>query len=150
MILRIGLDTSVLVYANAPEAPQHAAVRAYLGRMFRDRSMVAVVTPAVLSELVHVLTDARRFAVPATMPQALALARRYLDSANVECLPDTPEAMTLAFELMAHHRLGRRRIADTVLTATLNVHGVSSLVTTNARDFALFRDRVTIIDPLDR
>lgn len=150
MSQRIGLDANVLVYANAPDVPQHPAVRTYLGRLFRDHSIVAVVTPAVLAEVVHVLTDARRFAVPASMPDAIALAERYLDGANVECLADTAEALSLAFELMSRHRLGRKRIADTILTATLSLNGVTSLVTANTRDFAPFRDRLTIINPLTR
>ena len=42
--------------------------------------------------------------------------------------------------------LNRRRIADTLLTATLLAHGVTTIVTCNPADFARF-DGLAVVDP---
>ena len=54
--------------------------------------------------------------------------------------------MISALELLDAHRLGRRRIADTLLASTLLTHGVSAIVTCNPADFARF-DGLAVIDP---
>jgi predicted nucleic acid-binding protein len=51
-------------------------------------------------------------------------------------------------ELMSVHGLGRKRILDTVLAATLETAHVRRLATLNARDFALF-DFIEVVDPCD-
>jgi predicted nucleic acid-binding protein len=44
------------------------------------------------------------------------------------------------------HRLGRKRIADTLFAATLLTHGVTELITCNPSDFRIF-EGLTLIDP---
>jgi hypothetical protein len=47
---------------------------------------------------------------------------------------------------MERFRLGRKRILDTALAATVEMAGVSRLATLNARDFALF-PFLELVDP---
>ncbi|MXY69256.1 MAG: type II toxin-antitoxin system VapC family toxin [Acidobacteriia bacterium] len=54
----------------------------------------------------------------------------------------------LALELHDTHRLGRKRIADTLLAATLLRHGVWAIVACNPDNFAMF-DQLASIDPLE-
>jgi predicted nucleic acid-binding protein len=100
----------------------------------------------VLHELVHVITDPRRFDPPVPMPEAVALARGYLRRTNVTCVDATGAAMELALDLLARHRLGRKRLFDALLTATLLVNGVDTLVTCNAPDYGVF-DELSLLDP---
>jgi predicted nucleic acid-binding protein len=144
--LRRALDTNVLVYAHIPALDHHAKVRKFLLEQLADRNTVLAVTPMVVHEFVHVITDARRFDPPVPMPEALALARRYLGRSNVECLPVDEAAMLLALDLMDRHGFGRRRIADTLLAATLLASGVHELITCNPDDFRLF-ETLTLLDP---
>jgi predicted nucleic acid-binding protein len=104
------------------------------------------VTPSVLHEFVHVVTDPRRFEPPVGMGEALALARLYLGRANVECVATDAEALAEAFTLVGRHRLGHRRLADTLLAATLFRHQVRQLVTCNRSDFEAF-SALKLIDP---
>jgi len=141
-----GLDTNVLVYAHMASLPEHGVVRGYLEGQLVRRDVTLVLTPAVLHEFVHVVTDPRRFDPPVAMGEALALARLYLGRANVECLATDAEAVGAAFDLVDRHQLGRKRLADTLLAATLLRYGVRQLVTCNQADFEAFLG-LDLIDP---
>ena len=144
--MRYGVDTNVLIYAHLPVFAESERVRTYLRRALADNRCRISLTPLVLHEFVHVVTDQRRFEPPVTMPEALEIAGGYLDRSNVECLAVDEGSLRLAFDLLDVHGLGRRRIADTLLVATLLSHGVKTIVTCNPADFALFGD-LAVVDP---
>jgi len=108
--------------------------------------MTLVVTPSILHEFVHIVTDGRRFDPPVTMVQAIMLARLYLGRNNVDCVSTNESILLEAFDLMEHYNLGRKRIADTLFAATLMHFGIRELITCNPDDFRLFKD-LKIIDP---
>jgi len=143
-----GLDTNVLVYAHVAALPEHGVVREFLAGQLARRDVTLFVTPSVLHEFVHVVTDARRFEPPVGMGEALALARLSLGLANVECVATGAEALAEAFTLVDRHHLGRKRVADTLLVATLIRHGVRQLVTCNRSDFEVFPG-LQLVDPRD-
>ena len=142
---RTGVDTTVLVYAHVPGFAQHAAARAFLRALLERSDAALAVTPMILHELVHVITDARRFDPPVPMGEALEVARRYLGRSNVECLAVDEEAMARALELLEQHQLGRRRVADCLLAATLLRHGVRELATYNPDDFRVFAELSVVV-----
>jgi predicted nucleic acid-binding protein len=127
--------------------PEHAVVSAFLSRLLAERDTTLVVTPAVLHEFVHVVTDPRRFEPPVSMGEALAVARLYLGRPNVECVPTDAQGLADALELVERHALGRKRLADALFAATLLRHGVRQLITRNASDFAVFSG-LRLVDPL--
>jgi len=90
-----------------------------------------VVTPNILHEFIHVVTDARRFDPPVTMSEALATARLYLGRKNVACVDADETAVLMAFELLDRYGLGRKRLADTLFAATLLQHGIREVITCN-------------------
>jgi predicted nucleic acid-binding protein len=143
--MRRGVDTNVLIYTHI-ELPQYELVRGYLLDQLAHDDVTLVVTPVILHEFVHVVTDARRFSPPVAMPDALAIARGYLDSTNVECLSVDERAIVSAFDLLERHQLGRKRIADTLFAASLLNQGVRELITCNVADFQIFEE-LTLIDP---
>lgn len=142
---RIGIDTNVLIHAALPSLPGHAAVRRYLEALL-DSQAILVVTPAILHELLHVVTDPRRFEPALTMEQAVALARSFVGRGNVEILAADEVATALALDWVERFRLGRKRLADTLLAAVLSTQGVRRLVTLNGRDFQLF-PQLEVLDP---
>ncbi len=144
--MKRGLDANVLVYAHMASLPEHGVVRGYLEGQLGRRDVTLVLTPSVLHEFVHVVTDPRRFDPPVAIGEALALARLYLGRANVECLATDAEAIGAAFDLVDRHQLGRKRLADTLLAATLLRYGVRQLVTCNQADFEAFSG-LGLIDP---
>jgi len=144
--MRRGIDTNVLIYAHMTELPQHERVRSYLLNQLAQDDLTLVVTPGILHELVHVITDSRRFNPPVTMADALVLARSYLNRTNVECLSIDASTLARAFRLLERYQLSRKRIADTLFAASLLDHDVHELITCNLDDFRIFAD-LTLIDP---
>lgn len=143
--MRLALDTDVLVNAHLPGLERHRVARSFLLDHL-SQPVTLVVTPLVLHEWVHVVTDSRRFEPAVEMSEALEIAKGYLDRDNIDCLPVGEDAFLLATDLLARHRLGRRRVADTLLAATLLSAGVHHLATFNRKDYAIF-DNLQIIDP---
>jgi predicted nucleic acid-binding protein len=136
--MKIAVDTDVLVNAHVPGMERHDQAREGLSRCLEAKDVTLVLTPLALHEFVHIVTDARRFDPPVTMSEAIAVARDYLGRSNVECLAVNEAAVLAALDLLDHHRLGRKRIADTLIAATLLQHGVHRLFTFNRSDFTLF------------
>ena len=142
--MKLGIDTNVLLQAHLPALDRHELAHRYLHRQLALPGVTLVLTPLVLHELVHVVTDGRRFDPPVAMTEALAIARGYLGRSNVECIPTDEGSLLLALDLLSRHELGRKRIADTLFAATLLAHGVHRLVTFNVADFRIFEDLIAI------
>jgi predicted nucleic acid-binding protein len=132
----IGLDTSFLVALSITDHAAHASAR----DLFRAKGTgeLLALTPDVLAEFIHAVTDPRRFPQPFSMREALADARAWWTANNVHRLAGTPASVTVCLEWMDQHRLGRKRILDTMLAATLHTAGVRRLFTLNPSDFLVF------------
>lgn len=144
--MKRGVDSNVLILTHLPALADHRKVRSFMSEQIEDPDVILVLTPGVLHEFVHVVTDERRFEPPVGMAEALALARLYLGRKNVEIVSADEAGLAEAFRRMERHGLGRKRIADTLLATTLIHHGVGELITCNPRDFQLFDD-LSVVDP---
>jgi predicted nucleic acid-binding protein len=131
-----GLDTSFLVALSAREHERHREAREFLAVQAQREEFA--LTAAVLSEFIHAVTDARRFRQPFTMAEALNDAEAWWTASNVTQLAPTDEAVKLCFAWMSRHQLGRKRILDTMLAATLHTTGATRLLTLNPADFRIF------------
>ena len=134
--MKHGVDTGFLVAAEVMEHPDHGAARAKLVG-FVGAGDVLVITPQVLAEFIHVVTDAKRFKTPLTMDSARDVAQKWWTAREVEQLATGPGAVAQFFAWHRAHGLGRKRILDTMLAATYRDAGINSLLTTNAKDFAI-------------
>ncbi len=72
------------------------------------------------------------------MNDALDRAEQLWNAAEtVQVLPSA-DSITQFFAWMRQHRLGRKRLLDTQLAATLHAAGISSILSLNQSDFELF------------
>ena len=140
-----GFDTSFLVAAEVSGHSDNIASRARLIAL-REAGDDFAIAQQVLAEFVHVVTDGKRFAQPLSIEQAMARAEMWWTAPEVTQV--VPDAVTLTtfFSWMRTYQLGRKRILDTLLAATYGVAGIGSVLTTNARDFAIF-GQFQIIQP---
>jgi len=134
----LGIDTDVLVNWAMAGAPHHRAARRLIETEVRERKSRLGITPQVLFEFAHVSTDPRRFENPLPMDRAIDLTRTIWDAEETVRLVPGPTVVHRALDLIAGLRLGRKRILDTVLAATLEGAGVRRLATLNERDFEGF------------
>ena len=132
-----GLDTGFLVAAEVAEHAEHTAARDTLARLVAAGDQFAL-TPQLLAEFIHVVTDPRRFTLPLDMATAQNVAEQWWTARDaVRVFPD--DAATRQFlVLLQQFSLGRKRLLDTLLAATYWQAGIQSLLTTNPADFALF------------
>ena len=132
-----GLDTSFLIAAEVGGHPGHTNARAFLDRALAAGDGLAL-TPQVLAEFIHVVTDARRFEKPLTVAQARDRAQRWWNAEEVVGVFPHEQTASSFFNWLRDHSLGRKRLLDTLLAATYLDNDISSIVTTNARDFRVF------------
>jgi predicted nucleic acid-binding protein len=132
-----GLDTSFLVAAEVTCHADHTAARA-LASSLRQKGDQFALAPQALAEFVHVVTDARWFTAPLTVPQALERAQVWWNASDVEHVWPDEAAAAWFFAAMARHQLGRKRVLDTLLAGTFHSANTTSVLTLNAADFAVF------------
>lgn len=135
--MRHGFDTSLLVAHEVACHAGHAAARQRVHEL-RAAGDGFAIAAQVMTEFVHIVTDAKRFTVPLTMEQALARAQAWWDSPDVERVEPADDAVKWFLDAMARHQLGRKRVLDTMLAATYRSAGITSLLTLNAVDFDVF------------
>lgn len=133
----IGIDTNILVAFAIAEHPLHQEVRDRIGGFLKAGRRFAI-TSEVLAEFVHVVTDARRFANPMKTPKALDWATYWAEADDVVILAGGIEANRQWLHWLRQHRLGRKRLLDTLFAAILFEAGVSEIFSLNQADFRAF------------
>lgn len=132
-----GLDCNILVQLALAEHSANAATVAAV-QIEAQRGEKLVIPSLVATEFLHVVTDARRFAPPFAMGEALEWLDEFLAGPMIGVLDPSKESLDQTMRWMKQFNLGRKRILDTYLAATLHTNGVARLLTSNAADFEIF------------
>jgi len=136
--MKLGVDTSFLVRASVLGCEGHAEARAFLKREVESGRHQLAIATTVYPEFIHIITDSRRFPNAATMESAIATARLWWESAEVERIEPTAAATELLLEWMICFKLGRKRLLDTQLAAIYVAAGISWIVTSDETHFGNF------------
>ena len=134
----IGVDTDVLVNWLMDGAPYHESARHFLRVATVEQGHQLGLASQSMHELIHVCTDPRRFEKPLSMDEAVGYSRALWDGGEVVRLLPSAIVFHRTLELLSSLKLGRKRILDTALAATLQAASVEQLATFNARDFEVF------------
>lgn len=132
-----GLDTSFLVAVEVSSHGEHASARSRFHRLLKAQDAFAL-TPQILAEFIHVVTDTRRFSSPLNLEEAVERAEIWWNAAEVMHVFPTAESTLLFLGWLEEHQLGRKRLLDTMLASTLQAAGVTSILTLNRDDFVVF------------
>jgi predicted nucleic acid-binding protein len=141
----IGVDTTFLVQLEIAELPDHSRAHAWLRTVVLEGGEDLALVPQVLAEFIHIVTDPRRFEAPLSMDQAIAKARFWWSAMEVRHVYPSWDGTVLSLDWLTKHGLGRKRLLDTQLAATLYAAGVRRIVTSNARDFSLFEGMEVVV-----
>jgi predicted nucleic acid-binding protein len=133
----IGLDTTVLIAFEIKEHPLNHRVKEGIHQHVRSDGILAI-APQVFDEFLHVVTDAKRFARPLNMSDALARIAFWRQAKEVKMIFPTEKSLEQQQQWMREFGLGRKRILDTSLAATYKESGIRNIATANPKDFALF------------
>ncbi len=143
--MKIGLDTTFLVEVSVREHPGHLEASAEM-----DKHLTAggtfFLAPQVIAEFIHVITDSRRFEHPLLIQEALEKAKIWWNARETRHALPTSTSIEQFYLWMHEFNLGRKRILDTMLAATYFSHHVSTILSSNARDYTVF-GCFTVITP---
>lgn len=132
-----GVDTSFVVQLEVMGHPKHRAARRVRDTLL-DRGDAFALAPQVLAEVIHIVTDPRRFERPLDMAQARERAEAWWTSREVVHAMPAEHTAPQFLTWLRKHDLGRKRLLDTLLAATYFGNDIHSIVTSNARDFEVF------------
>ncbi len=132
-----GLDTGFLVATEVSCHADHGAART-LANSLRQNGDRFALAPQTLAEFIHIVADPRRFSTPLTVPQALERAQVWWNASDVDRVWPDESSVSWFFAAMTKHQLGRKRVLDTLLAGTFHRANITSLLTLNPTDFAVF------------
>jgi predicted nucleic acid-binding protein len=132
-----GLDTSFLVAIEVSSHDQHKNCRATFQKLLKAGETFSL-TPQILAEFIHVVTDPKRFSSPLLLGQAVERAEFWWNASEIVHVFPTAESTLVFLGWLEEHRLGRKRLLDTLLASTLHASGITSVLTLNPADFAIF------------
>jgi predicted nucleic acid-binding protein len=133
------IDTDFLVALEIRDHVFHKTADALLNWLLDEGHELAV-APQILAEFVHVVTDAKRLKEPLSMEDALARAEHWWQAREVFRIYPMGDTVTKWIEWLRDHRIGRKRLLDTMLAATCAEQGISMIISNNAVDFQVFRN----------
>jgi predicted nucleic acid-binding protein len=84
----IGLDCNILVQLAFAEHPLNTKSHAIVGAEIESGTDL-VFPSLVITEFLHIATDARRFSPPFTMPEAMAWVQEFMTNPAVRLLEPT-------------------------------------------------------------
>lgn len=134
----IALDTSFLVGLTIREHPAHANCLQLFETSIVGIPSSAAICAQIMGEFAHVVTDPKRFSQPLTMPDALAICRQWWQAEECRVVEPSAHSFPLFLDWMRRHRLGRKRVLDTLLAANYHSAGIQRIATTDWRDFHIF------------
>jgi predicted nucleic acid-binding protein len=135
--MTVAIDTDFLVAVEIRDHLFHKSADELLGSLLEEGHKLAV-APQMLAEFVHVVTDSKRLKEPLSMEEALARAEYWWQAREVVRIYPEGDAVSTWIEWLREHRVGRKRLLDTMLAASAYTQGISSIVTNNETDFKIF------------
>ena len=133
-----GVDTTFLAQVELKELPEHKAARSFLSKNIITGAAKLAISPQVLIEFIHIITDPKRFSEPLTIEQAIERAEFWWNAREVMQINPHPNTTALTFAWLKEFKLGRKRLLDTQLAATYYLAGVTNILSSNIRDFKVY------------
>lgn len=127
------LDTNIILYAINKSDKDCKKARNYIN----DNLPKLAVSDQNINEALRVLTHTKN-KKPADIKTALKAVRRITD----ECTHITPnlETRDTFYRLVKKYKISSKNIFDTYLVATALTNSISHIVTSNVRDFKVFKE----------
>ena len=139
-------DTNVLLRRAEPSHPQHRVAREAVEYLLARGEMIYI-TPQNLIEFRAVATRPADSRGLGWSPQRAALAIQRLE-ATFLLAPDTLNIYPEWRRLVDAHQVSGLPVHDARLAAVMVVHGISHILTFNARHFRRY-PHVTVVEPQD-
>ncbi|MEM9281588.1 MAG: PIN domain-containing protein [Verrucomicrobiota bacterium] len=133
-----GIDTDFLIACEILDHPLHQPADKLLQKLLGEEHHLAL-APQTLAEFIHVVTDPRRMPEPLTVTEAISRAEHWWQAKEVLRIFPDGHAVSDFFAWLRRYQLGRKRLLDTLLAASLRNANVQKIITNNARDYAVLK-----------
>jgi predicted nucleic acid-binding protein len=140
------IDTNVLVYARLNTSPYHRQARVRLSQL-RKAGVAMSISRQVIREYLTVVTRSQSFSTPLTSAEAVEDARQL--EQLFEIADETAAVTEGLLTILDSITVGGKQIHDANIVATMQVNGISRLLTHNTGDFKRFGDLITVESLLD-
>lgn len=141
------IDTNVLVYFHAKEAPLHGAARRRLNEL-KSAGTPCWISRQVLREFVATLTRPQAF--PAQLPIDAVLERAEHFESRFQVAEDGPATTRRLHQLIRQFDVRGKQIHDANIVATVLSHDIPRLLTHNTVDFQRFSELITLAGLQDK
>lgn len=136
------IDTNVLVYANAEEAPKHDLALSRI-QDYRNDECAVWISSQVLREYLVCMSRPQMFQKPVSIETLCQVVTEFRAAFYVA--HDSPAVVERLLALVKEVPIGGKQIHDANIVATMLEHGVTHLLTDNAKDFERFSSHITIL-----
>lgn len=138
-------DSNVLIYNHNISAPLYQQSRNYHEKVLAGE-ISGIISPQNLTEFLAVVTSYRRMTQPLSGDKALTAIKNYLNPAsNFTVIYPNQLTLQIFQDLEKKYKVSSQKIFDVFLVATMLGNNISTLLTANTKDFALF-PQIKIID----
>ena len=142
---RVFLDTNILVYANAIEAPLHQVALSAIETRY-EAGVELWLSRQILREYLVTFSRPQKFMNPRPISTVVERVRYFQNRFRVA--EDNSAVTARLLELVQQFPTGGKQVHDANIVATMLVYNIPSLLTHNTDDFARFSGLITVL-PLE-
>lgn len=140
---RLFVDTNILVYATDPRSPYRSEAVTALAQAWRS-GFILVISTQILREYLAVTT--RMNLGDSDIPLAAIFENVRLFRRAFEVVDDKNTVLDHLLDLLASIPTAGRQIYDANIVATMQAHGIRTLLTHNTADFNRFSHLIELLD----
>jgi len=139
---RLFLDTNVLVFANAAEAPLHAVALKSIEERYNAGADLWISRQVLREYLAH-FSRSQKFLNPRSVTIVIERVRYFQSRFHVA--EDNAQITERLLGLMEQVSLGGKQVHDANIVATMLTYNIPSLLTNNVDDFKRFSHFITLL-----
>jgi predicted nucleic acid-binding protein len=139
---RVFIDTNILVYARAAQSPFHNAALQVI-QSLDDSGVEIWISRQILREYLSTLTRPQQFTNPLSLETLIEDIRLFQTRFRVA--EDNLQVTQQLLTLMEQISIGGRQVHDANIVATMQIYGISQLLTHNIADFNRFSKLITVL-----
>lgn len=144
---KVFVDTNVLLRATVAQFPDYTTVKPFLEK-YIDQGDELWISGQVVREYFNQTTRPQSFMKPMDAAQIEAQYKKL--RAVFKIAPETEAVIDQFVKLIQTHPTGGKQVHDANLVATMLVYGIDTLLTINVSDLARFKDKITLVSPMDK
>lgn len=140
--LSLFVDTNILVYASLAHSPLNAQAQQAL-QSYNQKGADIWISRQIIREFLATLTRPQVFAYPTSTTSLRAEVELFTRQYHIA--EDNAEVTERLLQIVGSVPVGGKQVHDANIVATMQVYGVTHLLTHNVSDFARYSQLITVV-----